>query len=233
MIAILKEPAYSDSIWCKQLLQSFKDRLKQKRIPFHEVSDRVDETDDGVFILASDYHWIKATVTRLNAAGIKPILICNQAEPIHGCDYSCVCSDIGGSMKYLLGELKAAGRTRVALYGMNTSSISDIGRVDGLFAFKDDSFNEMRIFPNNGSLQNCFAEFSESIKALTPSFVQTILPPFRLCAICWKKHPLHSVISKFSAVRKRSFRHTTEIASPRSTCISSNTAKPPCSCMRR
>lgn len=165
MIAILTEPAYSDSIWCKQLLQSFKDRLKQKRIPFHEVSDRVDETDDGVFILASDYHWIKATVTRLNAAGIKPILICNQAEPIHGCDYSCVCSDIGGSMKYLLGELKAAGRTRVALYGMNTSSISDIGRVDGLFAFKDDSFNEMRIFPNNGSLQNCFAEFFREYKS--------------------------------------------------------------------
>ena len=159
MIAILTEPAYSGSIWCKQLLESLKNRLKQKRIPFHEVSDSIDETDDGVFILASDYHWIKETVTRLNAAGIKPILICNQAEQIHGCDYSCVCSDIGGSMKYLLEELKRAGRTRVALYGINTSSISDIGRVDGLFAFKDDSFNEMRIFTNTGSLQNCFAEF--------------------------------------------------------------------------
>ena len=86
MIAILTEPAYSGSIWCKQLLESLKNRLKQKRIPFHEVSDSIDETDDGVFILASDYHWIKKTVTRLNAAGIKPILICNQAEQIHGCD---------------------------------------------------------------------------------------------------------------------------------------------------
>ena len=70
-------------------------------------------------------------------------------------------------MKYLINELKAAGKTRVALYGVNTSSISDIGRVDGLFAFKDESFNKMRIFTNNGSLKNCFDEFfSAPIKAI-------------------------------------------------------------------
>lgn len=159
MISILTEPAYSGSIWCKELLKSLTDRLRQKRIPFCEVFDGIENNGDGVFIIASDYNWIKSTVSKLNSAGIKPILICNQAEQIHGCDYSCVCSDINGSMKYLISELKAAGRTRVALYGVNTSSISDIGRVDGLFAFKDESFNKMRIFTNNGSLKNCFDEF--------------------------------------------------------------------------
>lgn len=159
MISILTEPAYSGSIWCKELLKSLTDRLRQKRIPFCEVFDSIENNGDGVFIIASDYNWIKSTVLRLNSAGIKPILICNQAEQIHGCDYSCVCSDINGSMKYLINELKINGKTKIALYGVNTSSISDIGRVDGLFAFKDESFNKMRVFTNNGSLKTCFDEF--------------------------------------------------------------------------
>ena len=159
MISILTEPAYGGSIWCKELLKSLTDTLRQKRLPFCEAYCGIENSGDGVFIIASDYSWIKNTVTRLNAAGIKPILICNQSEQIQGCDYSCVCSDINGSMKYLINELKSAGKTRVALYGVNTRSISDISRVDGLFTFKDESFNKMRVFTNNGSLKNCFDEF--------------------------------------------------------------------------
>lgn len=165
MISILTEPAYSGSIWGKELLRSLTDRLRQKRIPFYETFDSVEGSNDGVFIIASDYNWIKSTVSSLNSVGIKPILICNQAEQIQGCDYSCVCSDINGSMKFLLGELKSAGKTRIALYGVNTNSISDIGRVDGLFAFKGEEFDKMRIFTNNGSLANCFAEFFREYKS--------------------------------------------------------------------
>ena len=165
MISILTEPAYSGSIWCKELLKSLTDRLRQKRIPFCEIYDGIEANSESVFIIASDYNWIKSTVSSLNKAGIKPILICNQAEQIQGCDYSCVCSDINGSMKYLLSELKSAGKKRVALYGVNTSSVSDLGRVDGLFAFKDEGFDKMRVFTNNGSLSNCFDEFSKEYKS--------------------------------------------------------------------
>ena len=108
MISILTEPAYSGSIWCKELLKSLTDRLRQKRIPFCEIFESIENNGDGVFIIASDYNWIKSTVSKLNSAGIKPILICNQAEQIHGCDYSCVCSDINGSMKYLINDCSAA-----------------------------------------------------------------------------------------------------------------------------
>ena len=38
MISILTEPAYSGSIWCKELLKSLTDRLRQKRIPFCHLS---------------------------------------------------------------------------------------------------------------------------------------------------------------------------------------------------
>lgn len=160
MVAILTEPAYSESMWCKALYGSLTERLRQKRISFCEIYDTVPVNSEAVFIIAANYHWIKATLTELNLSGIKPILICNQAETILGCSYSCVCSDITGSMKYLLDNLKSDGKARVALYGVNTSSISDIGRVDGLFAQKDGVIDSMRVFVNDGSLQSCYREFS-------------------------------------------------------------------------
>ena len=160
MVTILTEPAYSESMWCKALYRSLTERLRQKRISFCEMYDTVPVNSEAVFIIAANYNWIKATLTELNLSGIKPILICNQAETILGCNYSCVCSDITGSMKYLLDNLKADGKTRVALYGVNTSSISDIGRVDGLFAQKDGVIDWARIFTNDGSLQNCYREFA-------------------------------------------------------------------------
>ena len=160
MVTILTEPAYSESMWCKVLYGSLTERLRQKRISFCEMYDTVPVNSEVVFIIAADYNWIKATITELNLSGIKPILICNQAETILGCNYSCVCSDITGSMKYLLDNLKSDGKTRVALYGVNTSSISDIGRVDGLFAQKDGVIDSMRVFVNDGSLQNCYKAFA-------------------------------------------------------------------------
>ena len=160
MVTVLIEPAYSESMWCKALHGSLTERLRQKRISFCEMYDTVPANSEAVFIIASDYKWIKATLTELNLAGIKPILICNQAEMIFGCNYNCVCSDVTGSMKYLLEVLKAEGKTRVALYGVNTSSISDIGRLDGLFAQREGVIDSMRIFTNDGSLQNCYRKFS-------------------------------------------------------------------------
>ena len=61
MISILTEPAYSGSIWCKELLKSLTDRLRQKRIPFCEIFESIENNGDGVFIIASDYNWIKST----------------------------------------------------------------------------------------------------------------------------------------------------------------------------
>lgn len=159
MVAILIEPAYSNSMWCKTLYSSLTECLRQKRITFCEMYDTLPENVEAVFIIASNYTWIKSTLVQLNRFSIKPILISNQSENITGCNYSCVSSDINGSMKYLLSEIGATGNSNVALYGINTSSLSDVCRVDEIFSLKDDSFDTMQIFVNNGSLANCFEEF--------------------------------------------------------------------------
>jgi hypothetical protein len=159
MVGILIDSKYSESLWCKCLYESLTERLRQKRIPFCEVFDSIDNELDAIFIIASDREWTISVITQLNKNGIKPILICNQSENLSGCIYSSVCSDINASMKNLLDTLKTKDKTRIALYGINTDSISDISRVDSLLNWRGEHFETMRIFNNNGSLQNCFDEF--------------------------------------------------------------------------
>ena len=62
-------------------------------------------------------------------------------------------------MKNLLDTLKTKDKSRIALYGINTESISDMSRVDSLLNWRAEYFEAMKVFNNNGSLQNCFDEF--------------------------------------------------------------------------
>ena len=159
MVSILAEPAFRESIWCRELRNSLENALRNKRIPFCEIFDTVPKDSEGVFVLATGFQWIKQTIRSLNKAGIHPILMGNQLEQVPGCSYSCVCSDVLGSMKYLLDKIKLDNKREVALYGVNTNSISDIGRVDSLFALKDDFFSSMTIFENPGDLRKCYEDF--------------------------------------------------------------------------
>ena len=161
MVGILLDSKYSESLWCKSLYISLTERLRKKRIQFCEIFDCVDSDMEAIFIIASDMEWTLSAITQLNNNGIKPILICNQSEKLAGCMYSCVCSDINASMKNLLDALKERGKSRIALYGINTDSISDISRVDSLITWSGENFEIKKIFNNNGSLQNCFADFLE------------------------------------------------------------------------
>ena len=73
---------------------------------------------------------------------------------------------------FLIGEcfhvisthtLKTKDKSRIALYGINNDSISDISRVDSLLNWRGEHFETMKIFNNNGSLKNCFDEFYSHI----------------------------------------------------------------------
>ncbi len=163
MVGILLDTNYANSLWCKNLYGSLTARLREKRIPFVELTDTCPEDLDAVFIIASDREWTRAAIRQLNAANVRPILIGNQSENLPGCIYSCVCSDISNSMKNLLETLKIKKKSRIALFGMNTDSIADTSRVDSLFVWKEPAFETIEVFPNDGSLADCFDRFYEQI----------------------------------------------------------------------
>lgn len=162
MVAIITEPGFQDSGWCNMILDNLVEQLRSKRIPFRYVTEQLPAKVDGYFLIASDNCWIRTTVSALNQAGIYPILICNQAERIPGCIYSCVCSDVKAAMSQLLGLVTAENRTRIAVYGVNPSSVGDLSRVDGLVLGKT-KVAKMEVFLNKGSLALCFQDFYAKI----------------------------------------------------------------------
>lgn len=163
MVGILLDQNYAESLWGKNLYENLTRRLREKRIAFCDLHDTFPPELDGVFLIASDREWLTSVVQQCNRAGVRPIVLCNQAEQLPRCLYSCVCSDFGASMKNLLESLKLKQKTRIAVYGINTESISDTGRVDSLFSWKDEAFETMQVFTNDGSLAACFSAFAPRI----------------------------------------------------------------------
>lgn len=163
MVAILIDTKYANSLWCKNLQNSLIERLRQKRIPFCEIFDTCPADIETVFMIASDREWIISSIKQLNLGGVYPILLCNQLENLPGCIYNCVCSDINSSMKILLDILKKKEKRRIALYGINTNSIADISRIDGLLAWKGNDFDKLQMFINEGSLKECLSQFYKCI----------------------------------------------------------------------
>lgn len=159
MIYILTDPTYTDSVWCRNFLDSLIDQLRKNRMTFGEVFDCVPADAEAVFIIASNYNWTRKTIKRLNSSGIFPILISNNTEHLPGCVYSSVSSDIYGSIKQLLSQI---GDKPAAVYGVNTNSLSDISKVDLLFSYSEDKTDKLRLFCYDGSLENCFADFEEN-----------------------------------------------------------------------
>lgn len=161
MVGILIDTKYSKSIWCKNFYNGLTERLREKRIPFCEIYDTCPADIETVFIIASDIKWTESAIKQLNAGGIVPILLCNQGENIPGCLYNCVCQDINASIKNLIEKIKSNGKRNIAFYGMNPASISDNSRAESLMFFKDESIEKITIFKNDGSLADCFKEFTE------------------------------------------------------------------------
>ena len=157
MVTIVTEPGFEHSAWCQMILDNLIEQLRNKRIPFSMGEDT--SASDGLFLIASDYGWIRSVVATLNRASINPIVICNQLERIPGCIYSSVCSDINAAMAQLLTAVAEEGRNRVAIYGVNPNSIGDLSRVDSLFLSKTKDI-QMEVFLNEQSLEQCFREFS-------------------------------------------------------------------------
>lgn len=164
MILIMVEEGYEDSIWCLNLLEGLSSRLRHKRIPFRQIRglEEVQRADRYLYLIGSNNLWLEEAVRASNAAGVYPILLCNQADHAFDADYSTVCLDVVNSMRRLVELLERQGHRRIALYGVNPQSVSDEGREKGYLTARRhnaDTRGKNDIFFNTGSLENCFEVF--------------------------------------------------------------------------
>lgn len=161
MILIFEQPDYARSVWCAHIVSSLVAELRLKRLSFRMISSLEELSegaeDDFVFLVGSGSAFIAEGLRAAERAGVYPILLNGRArdELTVGC--SMVCSDMEGSMKDTVDKLRASGRSRIALYGVNPRSIGDVCR--RAYFLQTAGARESDIFFNDGSLENCFSAF--------------------------------------------------------------------------
>lgn len=91
--------------------------------------------------------------------GITPIVVFNQLNHMVEGKYHSVSSNINGSVSSIVDWLKSRNKKSICLYGVNPSSVSDMGRFQ---SYRKTLAKSEKTFYNNGSLKNCFKVFAES-----------------------------------------------------------------------
>ncbi len=161
-IKIICEEAYEKSIWCKQILSGLTRELKKKRHHYSQSNCIEDiKNSSTIYIIGTNYNWLDLVIRFCNSKGIIPIVLCNQANHALRGQYHCVCADTYGVIRQLYDDFSKAGKTKIALYGVNPVSISDVSRMECFLDFIPD---RKHVFENNGSLENCFQSFLPHIQ---------------------------------------------------------------------
>ena len=158
------EPDYTASSWYRAILEGLLAEKRRKRFALtllerpEEVSALVPTDADVIFVIGTDTEWVSHAISACEARfGNRVILLGNHKPTYGGKSYSTVTADVAGNVRLLYAYLRAHGKRRVAMYGINPASTSD--------AFRQESFlacggRAEDLFYNKSALARCFADFS-------------------------------------------------------------------------
>lgn len=161
-IKIICEPTYADSIGCKQLLSGVMKVLKKRRFNYEFTLELQDSGPaDIVCVIGISKVWIEQAIKVCNEQECKPIVLSNQLRRSLNGSYHLICPDIRGMLTVLKENLEAAGRIRIALYGVNRVVDLDREHISMISEFVSDPEN---IYQNTGNLEGCFRSFLPKAK---------------------------------------------------------------------
>lgn len=156
-IQIICEEAGKDSPYCKQVLSGLLKEIKKRRCSFIEAYDGKEiDAKDTVFIVGLSRNWFERMIRQCNDRGNTPIVLSNCSARIYAGQYHCICTGMKDVMSNLYASCNQAGRTNIALYGVDHTSDSDMDRMQTFLKLAKDSGN---IYLNSGNLEACFQTF--------------------------------------------------------------------------
>lgn len=164
---VLAEKEYIASSWCRNILKGLSIEKKRKKIKLisinsaDELTAESEKNKSSVILIGTKAGWINENVNKVLDLNLNPILISNTELILDFSSCSIVSSDISGALNEAVLLSKEKGNGSVALYGVNPDSVADNMRKNVFLALggkKND------IYYNNGILENCFLNFSKSLK---------------------------------------------------------------------
>ena len=156
---VISEPSYAQTDWHKNTFSHLKVQARKKRVPLAVATCAEEAAGEGfAFVLGGSAAWISQTVAALQSSGCHPIVLTELPEGGIFGRYSCVKTDYARYLHLLYNRFTRENYRRVAFYGVNHASLSDLARKE-LFL---DRFPMGEIFSNDGSLALCYEHFAKS-----------------------------------------------------------------------
>ena len=154
---VIIEGAYQESIWLKKMLSGLTKELKKKRFSFEQTkSIEQIQSDDAVFAVGMSASWMEKLVIHCNWMGIVPVILSNQRCPSLSGRYHFVGPDYYRTMAAIRSGCQAAGKSRIALYGIPKMAGADASQMEDFFQAVQDTGD---IYMNSGNLELCFRSF--------------------------------------------------------------------------
>jgi len=158
MIYLQIEPEFSHYTWCELILRSLYDEVKRKRIDMQEITspEQIERPGSCVLLLGATREWISTLAKQVHNKNCHPIALDSRRPRADDQNMSTVMMDIHSSTQLALDYLHSLGRSRIAMYGINPNSASDMWRAE---VFHLLTGSEEHIFFNDVSVADTFQKF--------------------------------------------------------------------------
>ena len=152
---VLVEPSFQNSHWCSQYIKGITSQTKRKNMAVSIHTDmqfihEPDFDDTHVIVLGSSLSWAVHYMTRLYAAGIRPIVlsIANYQKMFPFATF--IAMDYDDASLKLMKYLRSKGCTRTAFFAGDQKSSTDMQKK---LNFLQSGGSEKDIYPYNTSLK--------------------------------------------------------------------------------
>lgn len=164
---ILGEPGFKSSSWYNQILYGIKSEKHSKHVKTIHVSDVSEfnllsvDTCDTLLIIGSNEKWILDSIAVCEKHFKNRIIVLgNIKRGVSDKKFSIVSGDITSDVILMHNYLKHYDKNKIALYGVNPDSASDICRKNSFLSLYENGDKD--IYYNSGSLSECYESFKEN-----------------------------------------------------------------------
>ena len=168
MFYLLGEPGYATSSWYRHIIDGILAEKRTRRFnivmidSMQEAENFPLENDDAVLLIGSNLNWLESVIDKCKQRfGGNIIVLGNFESQLKGKNYSIVSSDISSDVYNMYAYLVSHGKTRIAIYGINPDSASDIYRKNCFVRY---SGQDEDVYYNNANLQKCYKDFVVNIE---------------------------------------------------------------------
>lgn len=157
MIYLLTEKEFMLYPWCQRILKGLWDEARKKRTAITEIEypEQATIPNSCILLVGATGGWIDRMCAKAVQKQLKPVLLGNHTASTR-LYAGTVAMDLANSMRIAVDYLHRLGRYRLALFGVNPDSASDISR---MHHFRELTGSDEHIFYLKSTMGETFDKF--------------------------------------------------------------------------